>query len=112
MLGCHGTYQDSMSGLHYWPYGLFPNLRNSLWSCNWYHQSTWDRNEQTVATYELPAAISNGYGDDIGVSEMNAEQVGRMMTLFRKLGDRRLELSWLERDGAATTYKGRTVPRA
>jgi hypothetical protein len=108
----HGTYQDSMSGLRYWPYGLFPNLRNSLWSCNWYHQTTWDRNEKTVATYELPVAVSNGYGDDTGPSDMTAEQAGRMMALFNALGNRRLELSWIEDSGGAKTYKGRSVPAA
>lgn len=109
-LASHGTYQDSMSGLRYWPYGLFPNLRNSLWSCNWYHQTTWDRNEKTVATYELPVAISNGYGDDTGPSDMNDEQIRKMMALFRPLGNRKLELEWIEENGTERSYKGRPVP--
>lgn len=111
-LASHGTYQDSMSALRYWPYGLFPNLRNSLWSCNWYHQTTWDRNEKTVAAYELPLAVSNGFGDDTGPSDMAPDQIARMMALFRRLGNRRLELTWLEDSGGRITYKNRPVPAA
>jgi len=84
--------------------------RNSLWSCNWYHQTTWDRNEKTVATYELPVAISNGYGDDTGPSDMNDEQIRKMMALFRPLGNRKLELEWIEENGTERSYKGRPVP--
>lgn len=108
----HGTYQDSMSNLQIWPYGLFPNLRNSLWSCNWYHQTTWERNEKSVATYELPVAISNGYGDDLGPSDMNAEQIAKTMRLFRSLGNRKLKLDWIEQSTHGRTYQGRTVPAA
>lgn len=108
-LAAHGTYQDSMCGLQYWPYGMFPNLRNTLWSCNWYHQMTWKRNEDSVAYYELPVAISNGYGDNLGPADMNAEQTGKMMALLTKLGDRRLQLEWLEESGGQKTYQGRPV---
>ena len=111
-LMAHGTYQDSMCAPRYWPYGLFPNLRNTLWSCNWYHQTTWKRNEDAVAWYQIPVAVSNGYGDDTGPSDMNAEQAGRMMALFHQLDSRRLELEWLEESGGQKTCKGRPVSMA
>lgn len=106
----HGTYQDTMCDLKDWPYGLFPNLRNTLWSCNWYHQSTWDRNERSVGTYGFPVAISNGFGDDTGPSDMNVEQMARLLSLTAALGDRRLELSWIEEVDGTRTYNGRPVP--
>lgn len=108
-LMAHGTYQDSMCGQGYWPYGLFPNLRNSLWSCNWYHQTTWKRNEDAVAWYQIPVAVSNGYGDDTGPSDMNTGQAERMMALFRRLGQRRLELGWIEETSGRKTYKSEQI---
>ncbi|MEN6533076.1 MAG: hypothetical protein ABFD89_05395 [Bryobacteraceae bacterium] len=105
----HGTFQDTMCHPRAWPYGLFPNRRNTLWSCNWYHQSTWDRNEGAVATYEFPVSVSNGYGDDTGPSDMNREQVEKMMALFTKLGDRKLDITWIEETAGVKTYRGRPV---
>jgi hypothetical protein len=109
-LASHGTYQDTMSNLKDWQYGLFPNLRGTLWSCNWYHQSTWDRVEKSVATYGFPVPASNGFGDDTGPSDMSAEQKGKFSTLVDALGNRRLELSWIETAEGVKTYKGRPVP--
>lgn len=106
----HGTYQDTMSNLLDWQYGVLPNLRGTLWSCNWYHQSTWDRIEKSVETYGLPVAVSNGFGDNLGPSEMNVEQAQRALKLIRDLGDRSLELTWIEASDAGKTYKGRPVP--
>ena len=87
-----------------------PNLRGTLWSCNWYHQSTWDRIERSVETYGFPVAVSNGFGDNLGPSEMDAEQAQRALTLMQNLGDRSLELSWIEASDAGKTYNGRPVP--
>lgn len=108
-LVAHGTYQDTMSNLTDWQYGLFPNLRGTLWSCNWYHQSTWDRIERSVSTYGFPVAVSNGFGDNLGPSEMDAAQVSRALALTEHLGERTLELSWIEASDAGKTYKGRPV---
>lgn len=106
----HGTYQDTMSNLKDWQYGLFPNLRGTLWSCNWYHQSTWDRVEKSVATYGFPVPASNGFGDDTGPSDMTPDQKSKFSALVDALGDRRLELSWIESIGGVKTYDGRPVP--
>ncbi|MCL4852934.1 MAG: hypothetical protein KJZ78_16370 [Bryobacteraceae bacterium] len=51
-----------------------------------------------------------GYGDDTGPSDMNDEQIRKTMALFRPLGNRKLELEWIEESGARRTYKGRPVP--
>lgn len=106
----HGTYQDTMSNLTDWQYGLFPNLRGTLWSCNWYHQSTWDRIDRSVKTYGFPVAVSNGFGDNIGPSEMNSEQMRKALALLDALDTRSLELSWIEASATGKSYKGRPVP--
>lgn len=109
-LASHGTFQDTMSNLKDWQYGLFPNLRGTLWSCNWYHQSTWDRVEKSVATYGFPVPASNGFGDDTGPSDMTPDQRRKFLAQVEALGDRRLELSWIEAVDGVKTYNGRPVP--
>lgn len=108
-LSSHGTYQDSGCNREYWKYGLFPNYRNTLWSCNWAPMKAFDRTEYGVNTFDVPVAISNGYGEDLGVSEMSREQVARLMGLFEKRKTRRMQIGWLEERGGQLQYQGRAV---
>jgi hypothetical protein len=67
-----------------WSYGLFPNWRNTLWSCNWsditgFHLTRWG-----VRTFGVPVAISNGWGDDCGPSEWSPCQRDTILRLFRE----------------------------
>lgn len=94
-LAAHGTYQDSSCIPSFWPFGLFPNLRNTLWSCNWYPENNWHYNEVAVAEFGAPVAISNGYGDDRGAAEMSPAQIERMLTLFRKRAAQDGRLRWM-----------------
>ena len=78
-----GTYQDSHCDPGAWSYGLFPNWRNTLWSCNWdditgFHYTRW-----AVENFGVPVAISNGWGDDCGPSEWQPWQRKRILRLFR-----------------------------
>jgi hypothetical protein len=79
-----GTYQDTHCDSVAWSYGLFPNWRNTLWSCNWgsvtdFHLTRWG-----VQTFGVPVAISNGWGDDCGPSEWSPRQRDAILRLFRE----------------------------
>jgi hypothetical protein len=56
-----GTYQDTHCDPESWSYGIFPNYRNALWSCNWEpvtHLGT------EFAFGDRRLCHPNGYGDD------------------------------------------------
>ena len=79
-----GTYQDTHCDSAAWSYGLFPNWRNTLWSCNWsditgFHLTRWG-----VQTFGVPVAVSNGWGDDCGPSEWSPRQRDAILRLFRE----------------------------
>jgi hypothetical protein len=79
-----GTYQDTHCDPVAWSYGLFPNWRNTLWSCNWsditgFHLTRWG-----VQTFGVPVAVSNGWGDDCGPSEWSPHQRDAFLDLFRE----------------------------
>ena len=109
-LAAHGNYQDSGCRPNYWPFGLLPNFRNVLWSCNWFPDTTWDWNERAVDPFGAPVAISNGYGDDLGLSDMNAAQIARMLALFHKRAARRTRIGWLEQQHGKYLYGGKEIP--
>ncbi len=77
-----GTYQDSHCRPLAWSYGIFPNFRNVMWSCNWAPVTNWAYTEFGVRNYQAPVAISNGWGDDAGFSEMSAAMRQKVMDLF------------------------------
>ena len=79
-----GTYQDSGCWLGAWPYGLFPNWRNTLWSCNWGSLSRFEKTKLSVERYGVPVAISNGWTDDRGPSEWTPAERDKILALFRK----------------------------
>jgi hypothetical protein len=79
-----GTYQDSHCSPEAWSYGLFPNWRNVLWSCNWSSLSAFDKTQWGVETFGVPVAISNGWGDDRGPSEWTPAERDKILQLFRK----------------------------
>ena len=110
-LVAHGTYQDSACAPSFWPYGLFPNFRNVLWSCNWYPETNWHYNERAVDPFGAPVAISNGYGDDFGAAQMNQAQIDRTLALYRKRAARRTRIGWIEEAGGRFTYQGVEIPR-
>ena len=95
-LVCDGTYQDSHCRPEAWPYGLFPNLRNVLWSCNWNPVTHFDWTRLGVERYQAPVAISNGWGDDLGVSEMDDETAQQFMQLFQQRKAIQTHLRWLD----------------
>jgi hypothetical protein len=79
-----GTYQDTHCDSVAWSYGLFPNWRNTLWSCNWsditgFHLTRWG-----VRTFGVPVAFSNGWGDDCGPSEWSPRQRDSILALFHE----------------------------
>ena len=63
----HGTYQDTWCQPAAWPCGIFPNWRNTLWSCCWWPVHKWKWIEFGVKNYQAPVAISNGWGDNTGL---------------------------------------------
>src|SRR5208282_2277577 len=82
-LVAHGTYQDSACTPAGWSYGLFPNYRNVIWSCNWSPLTRFEYSRYAVETFRVPVPISNGaFGDDIGFGDMKAEQKIKILELF------------------------------
>ena len=80
-----GSYQDSICHPVAWSYGLFPNWRNVLWSCNWKSVSHFYYTRWGVETFGAPVAITNGYyGDDRGPAEWTPSERDGMLKLFRQ----------------------------
>ena len=77
-----GTYQDSHSNPHFWSYGIFPNYRNTLWSCNWDPIKFFAYTVFGVYAYNTPVVFTNGWGDDKGFSEMTQKEKSDFMQLF------------------------------
>lgn len=90
-----GTYQDSHCQPAAWPYGLFPNLRNVLWSCNWNPVTRFDWTEYGVKNFQVPVVFTNGWNDDMGFSEMPSETAQRFLRLFNERKDQKTQLHWL-----------------
>jgi len=102
----HGCYQDSHSRPSVWPYGLFPNYRNILWSCNWRAVENWGWTEFAVKQYATPVATSNGWLDDQGIARLSEAQRTATLQLFAERKGRSQQLHWL--DAPAALYSQET----
>jgi hypothetical protein len=89
-----GTYQDTHCDPAAWSYGIFPNYRNVLWSCNWDPVTHFDYTEFGVRNYQAAVAISNGWGDYQGFSKLSAEMKKKMLDLFNRRKQARTKLHW------------------
>ncbi len=92
----HGTYQDSWCQPRAWSYGIFANYRNVLWSCCWWPVTKWPWVEFGVREYQAPVAISNGWGNDKGFSELTPEQQARVLKLFDWRKKQVTRLKWFQ----------------
>lgn len=109
-LVAHATYQDSNNRPEAWSYGLFPNFRNTLWSCNWMPVTNFHWTEYGVETFDTPVVIANGSaGDDIGISEYTPQQLKKTLDLFERRKQRRMEIGWVEENDCNPTYLGRPL---
>jgi hypothetical protein len=109
-LVAHGTYQDSACTPAAWSYGLFPNYRNVLWSCNWAPVRRFELTRYAVETFQAPVAISNGaFGEDIGFGDMDAALQQKFLDLFNKRKRERMEISWITEEPWQPRYQGREV---
>ena len=91
----HGCYQDSHCEPLTWPYGIFANLRNVLWSCNWQAVTRFDYTRYGVEHYAVPVATSNGWLDDKGFARLDEPQRRAVLGLFQQRKQVRQELEWL-----------------
>lgn len=108
-LGAHGTYQDCSSLPQFWPYGLFSNYRNNLWSCNWYPITGFALTKYAAQTFDTPVTISNGYGDGVSLRDMPPETLKQFLDLFNERKQRRQNLTWLEEKDGVATYRGQPL---
>jgi hypothetical protein len=109
-LVAHGTYQDSWCTPVGWSYGLFPNYRNVLWSCNWAPITRFEYTRYAVETFGTPVAISNGaFGDDIGIGDMTDEQQKKILDLFNSRKRERMTIGWIEERSRNPEYEGKEV---
>ncbi len=90
-----GCYQDSHNWPSFWSYGIFPNYRNVIWSCNWYPLTNFRYNVFGVYAYNTPVVFTNGWGDNRGFSEMNAEERSNFIKLFNYRNKLRTKLKGL-----------------
>ena len=77
-----GCYQDSHNKPSFWSYGIFPNYRNIIWSCNWAAISNFKYTVFGVYAYNTPVVFTNGFGDDTGFSEMSTKERSNFISLF------------------------------
>ena len=109
-LVAHGTYQDSWCTPEGWSYGFFPNYRNVLWSCNWAPITRYEYSRYAVETFAVPLPISNGaFGDDIGLGDMTAEQQRKIIDLFGKRKQGRMDIGWIEEEPWHPEYQRQEV---
>ncbi|MCE5310144.1 MAG: hypothetical protein LLG20_21115 [Acidobacteriales bacterium] len=108
-LAAHGTYQDSSSQPQYWPYGLFSNYRNNLWSCNWYPITGFALTKYAADTFDTPVTISNGYGDGVSLPDIPPDTRKQFLDLFNERKQRRQILGWLEEKDGVATYRGKPM---
>lgn len=102
----HGTWQDSWCYPPAWSYGLFPNWRNVLWSCNWSPIGNFHYTRFGVQTFGVPVSISNGWGDDCGISESSPVQRDRILALFEERCAQSGRLRYLTTDPAKLMAEG------
>jgi hypothetical protein len=77
-----GCYQDSWNEPTYWSYGIFPNYRNVIWSCNWRPLANFRYTVFGVYAYHTPVVFTNGWEDDRGFSEMTQAERSDFIKLF------------------------------
>ena len=93
-----GCWQDSHCAPVAWPYGLFPNLRNVLWSCNWRPVTRWAWTRHGVERYGAPIILSHGSSSEPGPADMDDASFARAMDLFETRKNRPQHLRWLRRN--------------
>ncbi len=91
-----GTFQDSQCYPTAWPYGLFPNYRNVLWSCNWKPFENFEWSNLGVRTFGVPVPISNGWAEDKGISDCTEAEFRKVMQLFEFRKNLSGRIRWLE----------------
>jgi hypothetical protein len=77
-----GCYQDSWNEPSYWSYGIFPNYRNVIWSCNWKPLANFRYTLFGVYAYNTPVVFTNGWEEDRGFSEMTEPEKADFVKLF------------------------------
>jgi len=56
-----GLWQDSACAIQLWPYALFPNWRNTYWSCHWFTFWRFDVMRTGMQLYGTPVSFAAGY---------------------------------------------------
>ncbi len=102
----HGTYQDSWCRPSAWSFGLFPNWRNTLWSCNWKPFTGFGYTKWGVENFGVPVAVSRGWGDDRGVADWKPREKERILGLFRTRLAMQDRVRYLANDPAELLAKG------
>jgi hypothetical protein len=109
-LMAHGTYQDSHCRPEVWPYALFPNYRNTFWSCNWASVSNIEFMKFGVDVFDTPVSIGNGsFGDDIGIADMTPAQAQTVIRMFESRKHREMHVSWIDENEPSGRYAERPL---
>jgi hypothetical protein len=90
-----GCYQDSWNEPSYWSFGIFPNYRNVIWSCNWRPLANFRYTAFGVYAYNTPVVFTNGWEEDRGFSEMTLDERADFINLFNYRKQSRTKLKGL-----------------
>lgn len=77
-------------------YGVFPNRRNLLWSCNWKPVENFEWTVLGVQAFGAPVAISNGFSENIGISRYSEKDLDKLMQLFKSRKGQQGRVQWIE----------------
>jgi hypothetical protein len=100
-----GIFQDSGCYPGAWPYAIFPNLRNVLWSCNWDPIEHFDYTRYGVERFDAPVSTSNGFIANRGPADFSPEEVRPLVDLFGIRKQHPTHLRWLEVEKTETVWK-------
>lgn len=79
-----GIYQDAWCLPTSWDATRFPAWRNVSWGCSWAPITNFAWTKYGVIAHGAPIAISNGcFGDDTGLSEVDAEGAAAIANLYQ-----------------------------
>ena len=94
-LVAHGTYQDTWCHPRAWSYGIFPNWRNTRWSCCWWPVHKWRWVEFGVRHIRRRCNFE-WLGDNVGFSEMTPEMQQEVLALFHWRAQFRAQMKVME----------------
>jgi hypothetical protein len=90
-----GCWQDSGCNPEAWPFGVFPNFRNVLWSCNWWPVGNFEASRYGAENFGTPVATTNGFAENRSLAEYPDGALDRILEVFWELARSPRKPFWL-----------------